>query len=187
MTDPRTIGTAPVLVFDALPWWIVTPLLYLGLVSLGIALEETCVNRTTVLAGALALAVSSATGGGLRFPVALYLDIGLVVGAYGRYAYVIDGYVSGWFRVLAYFVYSPLSVVLVIPFPDVLFVVALSIAAVANGRLLAALHPLDPYYFGPESEEVFVEAAETGEPEPLEGGGATPGGGITSAVTGSIL
>ena len=171
------IGTA--IVFDALPWWIATPVFYVVVLITGMALDETYVNRTTVLAGALAVYVHSLVSGGLWLPVSLYLDVGLVVGLYGLYAYVIDGYVGNWFRLLAFFVYSPLSILLVITLPDVLVVVALAVAAYLNLQLLATLHPVEPYYFGPESETEFVETvAETPDPEPIERDGPTAGSSI---------
>ena len=171
------IGTA--IVFDALPWWIATPVFYVVVLVTGVALDVTYVDRTTVLTGALAVSVHSLVSGGLWLPVSLYLDVGLVVGVYGLYAYVIDGYVADWFRLLAFFVYSPLSVLLVIALPDVLVVVALAIAAYLHLQLLATLHPVEPYYFGPESETEFVEtAAETPDPEPIERDGPTAGSSI---------
>ena len=171
------IGTA--IVFDALPWWIATPVFYVVVLVTGMALDETYVNRTTVLAGALAVYVHSLVSGGLWLPVSLYLDVGLVVGVYGLYAYVIDGYVGNWFRLLAFFVYSPLSILLVIALPDVLVIVALAIAAYLNLQLLATLHPVEPYYFGPESETEFVETvSETADPEPIEREGPTAGASI---------
>ena len=152
----------PALLFDALPWWIAVPMLQLAILVAGMALDETYVNRTTVLAGALALAVHATVAGETGLMVGVYLDVGLVVGAYGLYAYVVDAYVDNWFRVAAYFVYSPLAVFLVILLPDVLFPVALVIAGYANLQLMAYFAPTDPYYFGPETPEAFAEAvAET--------------------------
>ena len=184
------MGTVPAVIFDALPWWIATPLLQITLLVTGMALDETYVNRMTVLAGAFALYVHSVAGSGLWMPVGLYMDVGLVVGAYGLYAYVVDGYVGNWFRVLAYFVYSPLSILLVIIFPDVLFLVALLLAGYVNIQLLAYFHPVEPYYFGPESEELYEEIAdETGSPDPVvtnkpaasEHPTGSPGGAVASA------
>ncbi|MFC7230214.1 hypothetical protein ACFQMM_00305 [Saliphagus sp. GCM10025308] len=80
-------------------------------------------------------------------PVGLYLDIGVVIGAYGLYAYVVDAYVANWFRVAAFFVYSPLSVFLVILLPDVVFPLALVLAGYVNLQLMATLEPTEPYYF----------------------------------------
>ena len=179
------IEYVPAIVLDALPWWLATPLLQIVLLITGMALDETYVNRATVFAGALALYVHSVVFGGFWLPVALYLDIGLILGAYGLYAYVVDGYVGTPFRVLAYFVYSPLSVFLVILFPDVIFFVALAIAAVVNVQLMNYFHPAEPYYFGPESEEVFEETLEEtdghapGEPAAGPAVGPQPGAGVT--------
>lgn len=153
----------PPLLFDALPWWLAVPLLQLGLLVAGMALDETYVNRATVLAGALALAVHAVVAGRTGLMVGLYLDIGLVIGAYGLYAYVVDAYVDNWFRIVAYFVYSPLAVFLVIILPDVIFPIALAVAGYANLQLMATLAPRDPYYFGPDTPEAFAEAAADAE------------------------
>ncbi|WP_254862707.1 hypothetical protein [Halovivax gelatinilyticus] len=182
------IGTTPALLFDGVPWWIAAPILYLGLLCVGMALDETYVNRTTVLAGSLALAVHSLVTGGLWLPLSLYLDVGLVVGAYGLYAYVVDGYVGDWFRLLAYLLYSPLTIVLVLLFPDILFILALVIAGYANLQLLATLHPVEPYYFGPESPDEYADvASETGNPEPIERTDKEPGAGLSETVSAAAV
>lgn len=182
------IGTAPALIFDSFPWWIAVPILYLLLLGTGMALDETYVNRTTVLAGAIALAVHSINSGGLWLPLSLYLDVGLIVGVYGLYAYVVDGYVPGWFRLLAFMLYSPLSILLVLIFPDVLFFVSLAIAGYANVQLLATLHPVEPYYFGPASPDDFSRAAQqSGSPEPVERPDAEPGAALGEVVSNSSI
>ncbi|UTF52983.1 hypothetical protein [Natronosalvus rutilus] len=154
------------LIFESLPWWIAAPLLQLGILVFGMALDETYVNRATVLTGAIALYTHSVIAGGVWMPVGLYLDIGVVIGAYGLYAYVVDAYVANWFRVAAFFVYSPLSVFLVILLPDVVFPLALVLAGYANLQLMASLEPTEPYYFGPDSPDEFEDAvAATDEGE----------------------
>nr|WP_263020371.1 hypothetical protein [Natronobiforma cellulositropha] len=166
-------STAPVpsfaLLFDAFPWWIAAPLLQLGLLVAGMALDETYVNRTTVLAGAFALAVHAMVAGGTGFMVGIYLDVGLVIGAYGLYAYVVDAYVDNWFRVVAYFVYSPLAVFLVILLPDIAMPVALVVAGYANLQLMAYFAPNEPYYFGPETPEAFEAAVAAAGTEATDG------------------
>ncbi|MFC3958227.1 hypothetical protein [Halovivax cerinus] len=182
------IGTAPALIFDSFPWWVARPILYALFLGTGMALDETYVNRTTILAGSLAVAVHSVTAGGLWLPLSLYLDVGLVIGLYGLYAYVVDGYVPGWFRLLAYMLYSPLSVALVLLLPDVVFIVALVVAGYANVQLLAALHPVEPYYFGPDTPEAFARSAsESGSPDPVERTDAAPGAGLGRAIAESSL
>ncbi|MCU4752208.1 hypothetical protein OB919_09455 [Halobacteria archaeon AArc-curdl1] len=157
----------PGLIFESLPWWIAAPLLQIGLLVFGMALDETYVNRATVLTGALALYTHSLIAGGVWMPVGLYLDIGLVIGAYGLYAYVVDAYVGNWFRVAAYFVYSPLAIMLVILLPDIIFPVALVVAGFGNLQLMNYLEPVEPYYFGPETVEAYESAVvETGQAEP---------------------
>lgn len=159
-------------------------ILYLLLLGTGMALDETYVNRRTVLAGALA--VHSITSGGLWLPLSLYLDVGLIVGVYGLYAYVVDGYVPRWFRLLAFMLYSPLSILVVLIFPDVLFFLSLAIAGYANVQLLATLHPVEPYYFGPASPDNVSRAArQTGSPEPVERPDAEPGAGLIEVVSNS--
>lgn len=158
----------PALLFDALPWWLAAPLLQIGVLVVGMALDETYVNRTTVLAGSLALAVHVLVAGEVGLLVGVYLDLGLVIGAYGLYTYVVDAYVDTWFRIAAYFVYSPIAIMLVIFLPDLFAPLALVIAGYANLQLMAYFAPTEPYYFGPESPEAFAEAVvetETGEPE----------------------
>ncbi|MCU4744772.1 hypothetical protein OB955_21360 [Halobacteria archaeon AArc-m2/3/4] len=159
----------PLLLFDALPWWLAAPLLQLGLLVAGMALDETYVNRATVLAGALALAVHAVVAGSTGLMVGLYLDIGLVVGVYGLYAYVVDAYVDNWFRIAAYFLYSPLAVFLVILLPDVVFPIAIVAAGYANLQLMAYLEPNDPYYFGPGTPTEFADAVADVEAESGDG------------------
>lgn len=154
---------SPALLVDSLPWWLAAPLVELGLLVAGMALDETYVNRATVLAGALALAVHALVAGEVGFVVGLYLDAGLVVGAYGLYAYVVDGYVDTWFRVAAFFLYSPLAVFLVILIPDVVFPLSIAVAGYANLQLMAYFAPDEPYYFGPDApEDVVVLESEVG-------------------------
>jgi len=155
----------PGLVVDALPWWLAVVLAQLAILVFGMALDETYVNRATVFTAALAVYVHTLVASEVGVLVGLYVDVGLVVGAYGVYAYVVDGYVGSWFRILAFLVYSPLSALLVILAAgptaagvEILVPPALAIAVVANLRLSAALEPNDPYYFGPESPEAFERA-----------------------------
>ncbi|WP_226042335.1 hypothetical protein [Natrinema sp. DC36] len=147
--------------FSSLPWWIAAPLIQLSVLVFGMALDETYVNRTTVLTGSIAVHIHGFVAGDVGLLVGLYADVGLLVGAYGLYAYVVDGYVGDAFRLVAFFLYSPLSVFLVILTAgptlfglEPLFVPALALAGYANVRLRASL-PADPYYFGPESEAEF--------------------------------
>ncbi|WP_226007351.1 hypothetical protein [Natrinema salinisoli] len=161
------IDVYPGVLFSSLPWWVAAPLIQLAVLVFGMALDETYVNRTTVLTGAIAVHIHGFVAGDVGLLVGLYADIGLFVGAYGLYSYVIDGYVGNAFRLVAFFVYSPLSVFLVILTAgptlfgiEPLFVPALALAGYANVQLQAYLAPSDPYYFGPESEAAFESAVE---------------------------
>ncbi|ELY48886.1 hypothetical protein [Natronolimnohabitans innermongolicus] len=173
---------------SSLPWWIAVPLLQLAVLVVGMALDETYVNRTTVLMGAIATHIYILIAGSAGVLVSLYADFGLVVGAYGLYAYVIDGYVGGWFRLLAYYVYSPLSVLLVVltAGPTVFgvepFVVpALAGAAVANYQFREYLRPEQPFYFGPRTQEEFDAVLELEE----ELGDAIAGGAAGGPASGA--
>lgn len=200
------LASLPLFVFDVLPWWIAAPTLQLVILFVGMALDETYVNRTTVLAGALALAVHAVVAGETGLLVGIYLDVGLAIGVYGLYAYVVDAYVGNWFRIAAYFAYSPLAVFLVIILPDVLFPFALAIAGYANLQLMAYLDPTDPYYFGPGSPDEFEAAVETvgapaepdldpapdarssaapGSDSEAPAGGAAGGGSVAAGSTGT--
>lgn len=192
-------------IVSSLPWWLAAPILQLTVLTVGMALDETYVNRTTVLTGAIATHIHVFVAGDAGILVSVYADLGLVIGAYGLYAYVIDGYVSGWFRILAFFVYSPLSVFLVILTAgptlfgiEPLFVPALALAGYGNVQLREYLRPDEPYYFGPESQaefEAVIEAettagasaeansARTGETAATGGTAATAG--ATAAEAGS--
>ncbi len=161
-----------------LPWWLAAPLLQLVVLVFGMALDETYVNRATVLTAAIAVQVHTLVAGDVGLLVGIYADAGLVVGAYGLYAYVVDAYVANWFRVLAYFVYSPLSAFLVILTAgptlfgiEVLFVPALVLAGYGNLQLLATLRPTEPYYFGPDSPAAFEAAVESTDAD--DGTGST--------------
>lgn len=173
------IDVYPGVLLSSLPWWLAAPLIQLSVLVFGMALDETYVNRTTVLTGAIAVHIHGFVAGDVGLLVGLYADVGLLVGAYGLYAYVVDGYVGDAFRLLAFFVYSPLSVFLVILTAgptlfgiEPLFVPALALAGYANVQLQDYLAPNDPYYFGPESEAAFEAAVdaetetETGADEP---------------------
>ncbi|UHQ95299.1 hypothetical protein [Haloterrigena alkaliphila] len=184
-------------IVSSLPWWLAAPILQLTVLTVGMALDETYVNRTTVLTGAIATHVHIFVAGDAGILVSVYADLGLIIGAYGLYAYVIDGYVSGWFRILAFFVYSPLSVFLVILTAgptlfgiEPLFVPALALAGYGNVQLREYLRPDDPYYFGPESQaefEAVIEAETTAgaSAETAASGGATATAGAATAETGS--
>ena len=153
---------------SSLPWWVAAPLIQLAVLVVGMALDETYVNRTTVLTGALATHIHIFVAGEAGLLVSLYADVGLAVGAYGLYAYVIDGYVGTWFRLLAYYVYSPLSAFLVIltAGPTVigvepLVVIALAATGYGNYRFREYLRPDQPFYFGPRTQEEFEAVLET--------------------------
>ncbi|ADB63845.1 hypothetical protein Htur_5214 (plasmid) [Haloterrigena turkmenica DSM 5511] len=155
-------------ILSSLPWWLAAPLVQLAVLVVGMALDETYVNRTTVLMGALATHIHIFVAGEAGLLVSIYADAGLAVGAYGLYAYVVDGYVATWFRLLAYYVYSPLSVFLVIltAGPTViglepLVVLALAGAGYANYQFREYLRPDQPFYFGPRTQEEFEAVLET--------------------------
>jgi len=181
------IDVYPGVVLSSLPWWIAAPLVQLAILVAGMALDETYVNRTTVFTGAIAVHVHGLVAGDVGLLVGLYADVGLVVGAYGLYAYVVDGYVGAAFRLVAFFVYSPLAAFLVILTAgptlfgvEPLFVPALALAGYANVQLREYLAPNDPYYFGPESEAAF-EAAVGAESED----GSNPSSDTAQAADGS--
>ena len=177
-------------IVSTLPWWLAAPLVQLAVLVVGMALDETYVNRTTVLTAAIATHIHIFVAGEAGVLVSVYADAGLAVGAYGLYAYVVDGYVGTWFRLLAYYVYSPLSAVLVIltAGPTVvgvepLFVPALAAAGYANYRFREYLRPEQPFYFGPRTREEFEAVLET---EAIDGS-ATDGDAadVESGATGS--
>ena len=173
---------------SSLPWWLAAPLLQLTVLVVGMALDETYVNRTTILTGAIATHVHIFVAGDAGLLVALYADIGLLVGVYGLYSYVIDGYVGVWFRLLAYFVYSPLAVFLVILTAgptlfgiEPLVVPAIVLAGYANLQLREYLRPREPYYFGPDSQDAFEAILETESDTgtPVDAPTAEPGEPVT--------
>lgn len=166
-TRIAVIDVALGILVSSLPWWLAAPLVQLGVLVVGMALDETYVNRTTVLMAAIATHIYIFVAGDVGIFVALYADIGLIVGAYGLYAYVIDGYVGNWFRVLAYYVYSPLSAFLVVLTAgptifgvDPLVVPALAAAGYANYQFREYLRPKQPFYFGPRTHEEFEATLE---------------------------
>ncbi|MGQ3414315.1 hypothetical protein ACT4ML_18965 [Natrinema sp. LN54] len=183
----------PGVLLSSLPWWIAAPLIQLAVLVFGMALDETYVNRTTVLTGAIAVQIHGFVAGDVGLLVGLYADIGLLVGAYGVYAYVLDAYVGNAFRLVAFLVYSPLSVFLVILTAgptlfgiEPLFVPALALAGYGNIRLREYLSPSDPYYFGPESEAAFESAVEaTAETDAGSGTGEHATTGTDTATTGT--
>ncbi|WP_440767412.1 hypothetical protein [Natronorubrum sp. DTA7] len=177
---------------SSLPWWLAAPLLQLAVLVVGMALDETYVNRTTILTGAIATHMHIFVAGDVGVLVALYADIGLLVGAYGLYSYVIDGYVGAWFRLLAYFVYSPLAVFLVILTAgptlfgiEPLVVPALAVAGYANLQLREYLSPREPYYFGPDSQDSFEASLETEATagSPVDAPTAETGGSTAESAT----
>ncbi|WP_339106505.1 hypothetical protein [Haloterrigena salinisoli] len=177
---------------SSLPWWVAAPVIQLAVLVVGMALDETYVNRTTILTGALATHIHIFVAGEAGLLVSLYADAGLAVGAYGLYAYVVDGYVGTWFRLLAYYVYSPLSVFLVVltAGPTVigvepLVVLALAAAGYANVQFREYLRPEQPFYFGPRTQEEFEAVLETEVTagSPADAGAAT-GGAADAAATG---
>ncbi|WP_238709594.1 hypothetical protein [Natronorubrum halophilum] len=162
------IDASPGFLVSSLPWWLAAPVIQLVVLVFGMALDETYVNRVTILTGALAVQIHAFVAGDVGMLVGLYGDLGLVIGTYGLYAYVIDGYVGDWFRLLAYFVYSPLSVALVILAAgptlfgvEPLVVPALVLAGYGNHQFREYLRPDVPYYFGPESRASFEAVVET--------------------------
>ena len=161
------VGVAPGMIFSSLPLMLAAFLLQVGILIFGMALDESYVNRATVATGAIAVQVHIIAADSTGLLVGLYADIGLLIGAYGIYTYVVDAYVGRIFRIFAFFVYSPLTVMLVILTAgftvfgiEFLFLPALAAAGYGNLQLMAHLEPSEPYYFGPESPEEFEEVAE---------------------------
>lgn len=179
---------------NSLPWWLALPLLQLSILVVGMALDETYVNRATVLMGAVAVYMYVFLASDVGLFVGLYADVGLVVGAYGMYAYVIDGYVGNWFRLLAYYVYSPLSAFLVVLTAgptlfgvDPLVLPALAAAGYVNYQFREYLRPRQPFYFGPRTYEEFEAAldADVAANDPVEHDGDRADGSRTSASAGT--
>lgn len=161
------VGVFTGMIFSSLPLMLAAFLLQVGILLFGMALDESYVNRVTVATGAIAVQVHIIAADSTGPLVGMYADIGLVIGAYGIYAYVVDAYVGRIFRILAFFVYSPLTVLLVILTAgftvfgiEFLFLPAVVAAGYGNLQLMAHLEPSEPYYFGPKSPEEFEEVAE---------------------------
>ncbi|WP_254764844.1 hypothetical protein [Natrinema marinum] len=186
-------------ILTSLPWWIAAPLVQLAVLVAGMALDETYVNRTTVFTAAIAVHVHGLVAGDVGLLVGLYADLGLIVGAYGLYTYVVDAYVGAAFRLVAFFLYSPLSAFLVILTAgptlfgiEPLFVPALALAGYANLQLREYLAPSDPYYFGPESEAAFEAAVEAASEAGADGDAdrradETTGDGTAASTDGSAV
>lgn len=139
----------PAFVADQLPQWLAVPLFQIALLLFGIVLERTYVNRLTTLTGALALFAHQIVSGETAIWVGLYLDVGLVLGVYGLYCYTqATPVVTPVVRLVSYFLYAPLSVLLVIIIPPWLFPAALVVGAALNYKLVEELDPEKPYFWG---------------------------------------
>jgi len=148
----------PVLVAEQFPRWLAAPLLQLALLFVGILLERTYVNRLTTLTGSLALFSHEVLANENALWVGLYLDVGLLLGAYGLYCYVEAlPVVSRGVKLASYFAYGPMTVLLVIVLPHWLFPAALLVGAALNYKLVEELAPAEPYFWG------------TGERDPGDG------------------
>ncbi|WP_267643196.1 hypothetical protein [Haloarchaeobius amylolyticus] len=144
----------PLFVAENLPRWLALPLLQLLLVVAGILIEKTYVSRVTPFTGAMALFVHVVASGSTDVFVGLYLDVGLVVGVYGLYAYTQNIPVERpEFKLLSFFAYGPLTVLLVIVLPPWLLAAALLAGAVVNIKLIDELQPAKPYYYGHPDDE----------------------------------
>jgi hypothetical protein len=107
------------------------------------------VNRLTTLTGALALFSQELVTNGNAFWVGIYLDVGFVLGSYGLYCYAeAIPVVSPPVKLVSYFAYAPLSILLVIVLPQWLLPVALLVGAALNYKLAEELAPAKPYFWG---------------------------------------
>lgn len=139
----------PALIAENLPQWLAAPLLQVSLIAFGVLLERTYVNRLTTLAGALALFTHELVATESALWVGLYLDVGVLLGAYGLYCYVeAIPVVSPPAKFVSYFAYAPMTVMLVIVLPHWLFPVALLVGAAINYKLVEELAPANPYFWG---------------------------------------
>lgn len=144
----------PLVVAENLPWWLAAPLAQLLLLLAGIAIEKTYVNRVTPFTGAMAVFVHVLVSGESSIWTGLYLDVGLLLGLFGVWAYAENVVVNRpEFKLLAYFAYAPLTVVLVVLLPSWLLLPALVVGAVVNFKLVEEPAPAKPYYFGHPEEE----------------------------------
>ncbi|MFD1645914.1 hypothetical protein [Haloarchaeobius litoreus] len=154
----------PLVVAENLPWWLGVPLAQLLLLLGGIAIEKTYVNRVTPFTGAMAVFVHVLVSGESSIWTGLYLDLGLVLGLFGVWAYAENIVVNRpEFKLLAYFAYAPLTVVLVVLLPSWLLFPALVVGAVVNFKLVEELEPAKPYYFGHPDEERDDGGADMGD------------------------
>jgi hypothetical protein len=139
----------PAIVADQLPQWLALGLLQVALLLFGIVLERTYVNRLTTLTGALALFSHEIVATESAVWVGLYLDVGLVLGVFGLYCYTqAIPVVAPAVRLVSYFLYAPLTVLLVIIIPPWLFPAALVVGAALNYKLVEELDPEKPYFWG---------------------------------------
>ncbi|NHN43266.1 hypothetical protein G9C85_16740 [Halorubellus sp. JP-L1] len=144
----------PALIAENLPQWIGAPLLQLSLLVVGILLERTYVNRLTTLAGALALFSHELLANENALWVGVYLDVGLLLGVYGLYCYVeAIPVVTPAVKLVSYFAYAPMTVLLVIVLPHWLFPAALLVGAALNYKLVEELAPAKPYFWGSGDRE----------------------------------
>lgn len=144
----------PLVVVENLPWWLGVPLAQLLLLLGGIAIEKTYVNRVTPFTGAMAVFVHVLVSGESSIWTGLYLDLGLILGLFGVWAYAENIVVNRpEFKLLAYFAYAPLTVLLVVLLPGWLLFPAVVVGAVVNFKLIEELEPAKPYYFGHPDEE----------------------------------
>lgn len=139
----------PALVAENLPQWLGLPLLQLALLVFGILLERTYVNRLTTLAGAFALFSHELVANENALWVGVYLDVAFLLGIYGLYCYAeaipVD---SPPVKLVSYFAYAPMTIVLVIVLPHWLFPIALLVGAALNYKLVEELAPAKPYFWG---------------------------------------
>lgn len=148
----------PAFIAEQFPQWLGAPLLQLSLLLVGVLLERTYVNRITTLTGMFALLVHELIANENAVWVGVYLDVGLLLGAYGLYCYVeAIPVVSPAVKFVSYFAYAPMTVLLVILLPHWLFLPALLIGAAVNYKLIEELEPAEPYFWG------------TGERDPGDG------------------
>lgn len=151
------------MLIDWLAAWLGPSLAIFALLFIGIVVEKHYVSRVTVFTNVLALNLHILTLEEIPFVIILFGDIGLILGAYGMLAYLLNTTTIKLYRYSAFFAYSSFPVAAVILASPNDFIWVLVFAGVLNfivAWVLVEGFDWSLFHDGPHHGEVtrFIES-----------------------------
>lgn len=142
------------MILEHLPPGVILALPEIALILIGLVIERHYVSRVTVFGNAMALTAHAITVQDLSPVLTAYVEVGILLGAYGLFKYVREESIGQPYYVVSYYLYSslPVGLIIFLPAGDVVSFVLATVVHIGMALFAGGVSPF--VYSGARPYEV---------------------------------